>query len=357
MGHARTGWPQALKEDFCEEDILQSQVLTFFNAMENYQQGDYGNQCTYRWKNVWPNKTTNLKDQLMYQNPSSLKVVILAPPTKETPYKVFYPGIYDYTFELPIDNGQLETTKAPYGSVNWELLATIDRAGIFNGNLHIKKELSFVRVPDPLSVEMMESIVFSRQWEDQLRYDITISGKSFPIGRKIPIVLKLRPLDKIRVHGLRVTVTELIQYCSNDRKVTRKTPARIVLLLDKRAGKAVFPTWTSSDLRIVRDDELLIEPRGEARETAEQLSVETSGPRAAAEPLLETQDSLLDTSDPRSESFWDATEIEAQVQLPTCRMMARREESKLHPKCTWMNIRVSHTIEVSSTSSSYLISG
>jgi hypothetical protein len=194
---------------------------------------------------------------------------------------------------------------------------------------------------------MTESIVFSRQWQDQLRYDIIISGKSFPIGSKIPIVLKLRPLDKVQVHGLKVIVTESIEYWSNDRKVTRKTPLRTVLLLDKRAGKELFPTWASSDLRTVRDGELTPEPRREAGETAaEQRSAEASGRQTAVQPLLETRDSLLANPDPRSESFWDTTEIEAAVQIPTCRMMVRREELRLHPKCIWMNVSASHRIEV-----------
>jgi hypothetical protein len=62
--------------------------------------------------------------------------------------------------------------------------------------------------------------------------------------------------------------------------------------------------------------------------------------------VLETRDSLLANPDPRSESFWDTTEIEAAVQIPTCRMMVRREELRLHPKCIWMNVSASHRIEV-----------
>jgi hypothetical protein len=178
--------------------------------------------------------------------------------------------------------------------------------------------------------------------------------KSFAIGSNILIILKLRPLDKIQVYGLRVIVTEAIEYSSSNKKVTRKSPTRTVLLLDKRAGKALFPTWTSSDIRTVRDDHLTLDPGGEASETAEQQSAEVSGRQTTAQSLSETRDSLLGNPDPRSESFWDTTEIEAAVQLPTCRMMKRREDLRLHPKCMWMNVHISHKIEVNATPLPYL---
>jgi hypothetical protein len=367
-----------MQSDFCEEETLQIQLSTLFSAMNNIKKYDYGSQCTYRWRKRSPNnsdlenrpetpssstshnfnnvvtKGATYSSNESSQPRISIKGRIMATPGQEKTYKVFYPGIYNYTFELPIDHRQLETTKTPYGSVKWELHATVDRPGMFKRNNHSRKELLFVRVPDPLSIEMMESIVFSRQWEDQLRYDITIFGKSFAIGSNIPIVLKLRPLDKIQVHGLRVIVTEAIEYSSSDKKVTRKSPTRTVLLLDKRAGKALFPTWTSSDIRTVRDDHLTLDPGGEASETAEQQSAEVSGRQATAQSLSETQDSLLGNPDPRSESFWDTTEIEAAVQLPTCRMMKRREDLRLHPKCMWMNVHISHKIEVNATPLPYL---
>ncbi|KAF4331931.1 Arrestin-related trafficking adapter 3 [Fusarium beomiforme] len=302
LGHARMEWPQQLESGFYEEDDLQTQVFTFFNAMNNWEEGDYGNQCTYQRKSTSPNNT-NLENQkntskslkLSYksnisakrrthlspgniQTQSFNKGSITVPATQAKLYKVFYPGTYDYAFEFPINHHQLETTKVPYGSVKWELRATIDRAGMFNINLRDRKELSFVRIPDPLSLEMRDPILSSRQWQDQLHYDLYISGKSFPIGSMIPIVLKLSPLDKVQMHGLKVFVTESIEYWSNDRKTTRKTPIRTVLLLNKIARKAFFPPWATSGLITVRDSELTSEPRGEGRDMiAEQRSAEASG--------------------------------------------------------------------------------
>ncbi|KAF4416175.1 Arrestin-related trafficking adapter 3 [Fusarium austroafricanum] len=357
LGRAHMEWPQQVDSTFYEEDNLQTQVLTFFNAMNNWEKDDYGNRCTYQQKSKSPNDS-NLENQINtskrprlssgnFQTQSSNKASKTAPATEVKWYKVFYPGIYDYVFEFPIDHYQLETTKAPFGSVKWELHATIDRAGMFNIKLRSRKELSFVRIPDPLSLEMMEPILFSRQWEDQLCYDIVISGKSFPIGSMIPIVFKLSPLDKVQMHGLKVSVTESIEYWSNDRKATRKTPIRTVLLLEKTARKAIFPLWATSGRITVRDSEFTPEPRGEVHEMAAgQRSREAVGEQTAAQPVTETRENILGNSDPGSQSFWGTTEIEALVQIPTCRMMTRTEDLRLHPKCLWKNVSASHCIKV-----------
>ncbi|KAH7137862.1 hypothetical protein EDB81DRAFT_901672 [Dactylonectria macrodidyma] len=371
LGRARTEWLGEMKPGFYEEKGLRTQVLTFFNAMNNGRKSDYGNQCTYRLKSTSPNGTnlatrpnppkslsphyrSNMAAKEMkrlspqsVQSRSFNKDNLIATATQVNGYKVFYPGTYDSSFELPIDHHQLETTKLQYGSVEWELHATVDRAGVFSPKLHGKKEVSIVRVPDQLSLEMTEPISFSQQCQDQLHYNIIISGKSFPIGSKIPIAFKLTPLAKVQVHGLKVFVTESIQYWTNDRRVTRKDPARKVLLLNKTAGKALDPSWASSDLRAVRGGELTPEQRREARETAaRQRTAEASRRHTAAQPLPEPRDNLLGDLDLGLENLWGPTEIEADVQIPTCEMMAKNKDLRLHPNCSWKNANVHHCIKV-----------
>ncbi|CAM1509876.1 Fc.00g002110.m01.CDS01 [Cosmosporella sp. VM-42] len=376
LGRARTEWPEGippLKQDLFEEESLRTQVLTFFNAMNDGWESEYGNQCTYKLKNTSPNgSSTNLAapsnsphllsphprnnmtakemKRLSLQNVQSRsfnKDSPIVTPTQAKGYKVFYPGVYDYSFELPIDHHQLETTKLQYGSVRWELHATVDRAGAFKPNLHGMKEVSIVRVPDQMSLEMTEPISISRQWEDQLHYDIIISGKSFPIGSKIPIAFKLTPLAKVQVHKLKVFVTESIEYWTNDKRVTRKDPGRKILLLEKSAGKQLDPSWASSELRTLRGGELNAEQRREARQTAaRRRTAEASRSQTVVQPLPEPTDNLLGDLDLGLESFWGSTEIEANVQIPTCEMMAKNKELRLHPDCSWKNVNVYHWIKV-----------
>ncbi|POR33409.1 Putative arrestin-related trafficking adapter C2D10.04 [Tolypocladium paradoxum] len=379
LGRARTEWPEGVppfKQDVFEEESLRTQVLTFFNAMNDGWETEYGNQCTYQLKTGSANtSTTNLTalpprvgslvpsvSQRSGPTAKELKRLSLqsaqsrsfgkgdygvATTTQAKGFKVFYPGTYDYSFELPIDHHQLETTKLQYGSVRWELHATVDRAGAFKPNLHGMKEVSIVRLPDQMSLETTEPISISRQWEDQLHYDIIISGKSFPIGSKIPIAFKLTPLAKVQVHKFKVYVTESIEYWTNDKRVTRKDPGRKILLLEKAAGKPLDSTWASSEVNTVHGGEPSARERREAREIAQRRrNIEGSRAHRSPAPLPEPTANLLGDLDLGLESLWGSTEIEANVQIPTCEMMAKNKDLRLHPDCSWKNVNVYHWIKI-----------
>lgn len=382
FGKARTEWPEGippLKVEQYEEESLRTQVLTFFHAMHESWETPYGNQCTYTMRsNSENNSMTSLSTPSQSQLSLGLKnrpagnltakelkrlslqsnqsrsfgkgdspsASAAAQPPKG--YKVFYPGTYEYSFELPIDHHQLETTKLHFGSVKWALEAVVERAGAFKPNLHGTKDVSIVRVPDQLSLEMTEPISISRQWEDQLHYDIMISGKSFPIGTKIPIAFKLTPLAKVQVHKLKVYVTESIEYWTNDRRVTRKDPGRKILLLEKSAGKPLDKQFENSEVRVLSGGELSPGERHNARmAAARRRSVEASRNHTAPQPLPDPSDNLLGDLDLGLESYWGSTEIEMNVQIPTCEQMAKDKSVRLHPDCSWKNVNVYHWIKVS----------
>lgn len=44
------------------------------------------------------------------------------------------------------------------------------------------------------------------------------------------------------------------------------------------------------------------------------------------------------------EQFWDSTEMEMNVQLPTCEVMKKDRIKKLHHDCTWNNVNVHHWV-------------
>jgi hypothetical protein len=382
-GKARTEWPEGippLKVDMFEEETLRAQSLVFFHAMhEGMWATEYGNQCTFRLKGN-NNTGTSLKNSTSpYESVTSLHTGTrprqasnlsarelkrlslqsvnsrsfgkgdnpVANPVQAKGYKIFYPGTYDYSFELPIDHHQLETTKLQYGNVKWELEATVERAGAFRPNLHGTKEVPIVRIPDQLSLEMSEPISISRQWEDQMHYDIMISGKSFPIGAKIPIALKLTPLAKVQIHRLKVFVTESIEYWTNDRRVTRKDPGRKILLFEKSAGKPLDPQYEASELRVLSGGELSPGEREEARRCAERRRlIDAERTNRAPEPLPEPSENLLGDLDLGLETYWGSTEMEMNVQLPTCEMMTKDKLLRLHPDCSWKNVNVYHWIKV-----------
>ncbi|KAI0156742.1 hypothetical protein GGR52DRAFT_199714 [Hypoxylon sp. FL1284] len=378
-GRARTEWPEGippLKIEQFEEESLRTQVLTFFHAMHETWETEYGNQCTFTLRSSQdgqggrrlgsPSQSTislALKSRPAghltardYKRLSLQSVQSRSFGKGDTPnpnvvqqkaYKVFYPGTYEYSFELPIDHHQLETTKLQFGSVKWELETIVERAGAFKPNLHGSKEVCIVRVPDQLSLEMTEPISISRQWEDQLHYDIMISGKSFPIGTKIPIAFKLTPLAKVQVHKLKVFVTESIEYWTNDRRVTRKDPGRKILLLEKSAGKPLDKQFDASDIRVLSGGELTPDQRHEARIAAQRRrSLEASRAHTMPQPLPDPTDNILGDLDLGLESYWGSTEIEMNVQIPTCEQMAKDKNLRLHPDCSWKNVNVYHWIKI-----------
>ncbi|KAF3065383.1 putative arrestin-related trafficking adapter C2D10.04 [Daldinia childiae] len=378
-GRARTEWPEGIppmKVDQFEEESLRTQVLAFFHAAHETGETEFGNQCTYSIRGnaeyaagrrgaspsqstislALKNRPTGHLTARDYKRLSLQSVQSRSFGKGDTPnpnivqqktYKVFYPGTYEYSFELPIDHHQLETTKLQFGSVKWELEAIVERAGAFKPNLHGAKEVCIVRVPDQLSLEMTEPISISRQWEDQLHYDIMISGKSFPIGTKIPIAFKLTPLAKVQVHKLKVFVTESVEYWTNDRRVTRKDPGRKILLLEKSAGKPLDKQFEASDVRVLSGGELTPNQRQEARIAAQRRrSIEASRAHTAPQPLPDPTDNLLGDLDLGLEAYWGSTEIEMNVQIPTCAQMAKDKSLRLHPDCSWKNVNVYHWIKI-----------
>jgi hypothetical protein len=63
-------------------------------------------------------------------------------------------------------------------------------------------------------------------------------------------------------------------------------------------------------------------------------------------PLPEPTDNLLGDIDLGLENFWVATEMEMNVQLPTCETMEKDRTKRLVHDCTWKNVNVHHWIKV-----------
>lgn len=69
-----------------------------------------------------------------------------------------------YNFELPLDSSLPESIECDMGSVNYELEATIERAGAFKSNLSGKTDILLVRNPGELDLETYEPICVTRTW-------------------------------------------------------------------------------------------------------------------------------------------------------------------------------------------------
>lgn len=267
--------------------------------------------------------------------------------TQQKGFKIFHPGEYEYSFEIALPHTSPETIDLPLGSVKWTLEALVERAGTFKSNLHGSKEILVIRAPDQNSLEQVEPIAISRQWEDQLHYDIVISGKSFALGSKIPIAFKLTPLAKVQCHRIKVYITENIEYFCKDKRVTRKDAQKRILLFEKQAGKPIASEYNSSQVRIVSGGELTPDQRQRARELAQRRREQAANRhRTTIEPLPPPSDNLLGDLDLGLEHLVSQTEIELEVQLPTCDQMRKDRIRMLSPNTSWKNIQVHHWIKV-----------
>ena len=241
-------------------------------------------------------------------------------------YRTFLPGDYIYNFELPLDSRLPETIDVELGSVKYELEAVIERAGAFRANLAGTKEVTLIRAPAEGSLEQVEPIAISRNWEDQLHYDIVISGKSFPLGTQVPIAFKLTPLAKVQCHRIKVLVTENIEYFCSNKRVHRMEPTRKVQLFEKRADSPPTTTFPGSTMRVTAGGGIPYDMRARA---------------ASGEDILASDPTnLLGNLDGDSIG---PTEMEFSVQLPSCHTMRDRDRSqKLHFDTTYQNIQVHH---------------
>lgn len=246
-------------------------------------------------------------------------------------YRLFTPGDYIYSFELPIDSRMPETIDVELGRVKYELEAIVERAGAFRANLIGTKEVVLIRAPAENSLETVEPIAISRDWEDQLHYDIVISGKSFPLGAQVPIAFKLTPLAKVQCHRIKVFITENIVYYTSNRRVHRLEPTRKIHLFEKRADAKSISTYPGSTVRITAGGGIAYDGREAAARGDESVQRDATN--------------LLGDLD--GEHNVGPTEMEFNVQLPSCHAMREKERgARIHFDTTYHNIQVHHWIKV-----------
>ncbi|WLF81808.1 hypothetical protein PVL30_005608 [Lodderomyces elongisporus] len=150
----------------------------------------------------------------------------------------FAPGDYLYNFEHPLPPSIPESCNVTFGSTAYNLEVSIQRPGTFKSNLSGKLPINIIRTPSELNMEENESIVISRDWEDQIKYDIVIGAKSVVLNSYLPLAFRFVPLwGKVALHRIRIYLTENLEYYCNNKKVHRMEPPKKFLLLEHKARK------------------------------------------------------------------------------------------------------------------------
>ncbi|RPB29757.1 hypothetical protein L211DRAFT_775314 [Terfezia boudieri ATCC MYA-4762] len=348
-GRSRTEWPEGIpprKSEFFEEKEIMTHIWPFFNSA--FPTAELGSCADHvRLANIDHNSSIGSAIESFARsaspigrpsrlsNPNADKRLSLSSvqsrsfsrsdSCRETVvqkgHRVFQPGEYTYNFELPLESCLPETMEVELGSVKYELEATLERAGAFRPKLTGKREVILIRCPSESSLEGTEPIAISRTWEDQLHYDIVISGKSFPLNSTIPIAFKLTPLAKVRCHRIKVYITENIEYSCRNKKMHRIDSTRKILLFDKRADGTTTSAFAGSTSTIISGGGM------------------TSGIQPTAPNTF--NDNIL--GDLTGELNVGPTEMEFNVQLPGCNV---KEKERIHFDTTCKDIQVHHWIKI-----------
>ncbi|KAL8724119.1 MAG: hypothetical protein Q9181_006976 [Wetmoreana brouardii] len=361
-GRAETEWPEGIpprKTEFKDKESIMNHTWPFFNAQ--FQTAEYGSGADVVRPLKGPTTTTkelgvsaNPAVDHLRRNPGAANSTLSSKEAKrlslqvsqsrsfgkgdsgtgsvaQKGYRSFTPGDYVYNFELPIDSRLPETIDVDLGRVKYELEATVERAGAFRTNLVGSKEVLLIRAPAEGSLEQVEPIAISRNWEDQLHYDIVISGKSFPLGAQVPIAFKLIPLAKVQCHRIKVLLTENIQYYTLNKRVHRLEPMRKIQLFEKRADAHSSSAYAGSSVRITAGGGVAYDGRAAAARGDENV------PR--------DQTNLLGNLEGGHNV--GPTEMEFNVQLPSCQAMGERDRAQsVHFDTTYHSIQVNHWIKI-----------
>ncbi|KAF2724847.1 hypothetical protein K431DRAFT_217185 [Polychaeton citri CBS 116435] len=360
-GSSCTKWPEGIpprKTEFEEKDTIMSHTWPFFNAQfESAEKGTNADHTKLFNSQECPSAANGKTDSIGRSSPSVSSINLTSKDAKrlslqvnqsrsfgkgDTPnggpsvaakgYRMFLPGDYIYNFELPLDSRLPETIDVELGSVKYELEASVERAGAFRANLQGTKEVTLIRAPSEGSLEQVEPIAISRNWEDQLHYDIVISGKSFPLGSQVPIAFKLTPLAKVQCHRIKVLVTENIEYFCANKRVHRMEPTRKVQLFEKRADGPPTSTFPGSTMRVTAGGGVPYDARARAARGEDVVPNDTTNLLGHLE----------------GEANVGPTEMEFSVQLPSCHSLRERADrsQRLHFDTTYQNIQVHHWIKI-----------
>ncbi|EIW71659.1 hypothetical protein TREMEDRAFT_42980 [Tremella mesenterica DSM 1558] len=246
-------------------------------------------------------------------------------------WQEFRKGTYNYPISFPIPTNTPPTVHGDFGTVIYKLKAVVVRAGALSPNLIEEMEVTMIATPQEDDLEETENVLVERQWEEQMRYQIALGGKAFPVGGLIPMGIRLMPLAKCKIHRITVALEEKADYYAQKRQVARhENPRRFVLAFyrqnEKKERDPLLPI-ISEDPDAARNSPLAPLALHAARSDA---------PGGSSLNRMEEDDMYASLMDPLGP--WH---LETDLKIPDCRtkirFTARHERT---------NINISHSLKV-----------
>ena len=206
--------------------------------------------------------------------------------------------------------------------------------------------------------------------EDQLHYEILISGKAFPLNGVIPIAFKFTPLAKVRLHRIKVFLSENVEYYCRNKKVHRLEPMRKLLLFEKQAQRSgeISPAGIlGRELSFLSSGQSSgVAVSGSRPPTVPNTTTSSADARGTPRRVVRPSMGRQTTTDPSAHSLLGnleggdgsggSTEFEVNVPLPGCASVKapidmRNKNSPLipvrfHHTTIWPNMVVHHWIKI-----------
>ncbi|EEB05040.1 arrestin Aly1 [Schizosaccharomyces japonicus yFS275] len=213
-GKARTEWPDGIppkRTDMYEESNIMYHSWLFYHYDQKLDPESHG----AIWHSIDSTYTDTSKYTMTHDH--------------------FYPGQYVYAFELPISCTFPESIQTDMGMVYYYLEPFVEKYGTFASNASGRLKVELIRSLSTASIASSEPIIVSRNWDNALHYEISITGKCQVMGQRVPILFKFTPLAQIKLQKLYVILIERRNYYCRQRTVHRKEKTRQLLVYEKVA--------------------------------------------------------------------------------------------------------------------------
>ena len=137
----------------------------------------------------------------------------------KTGTRSFDPGVYTYSFELPLASSLPETVDLPLGTVYYTLTAAAasesGRHSSDSATVTCTETVTLARIPCTCSLETTEPYEVHGTLHG-MRYQFALAAKSFPIGGKAPLSIKLWSSQDRSFQHISVSMVEDVQYRTRD---------------------------------------------------------------------------------------------------------------------------------------------
>ncbi|KAI8055284.1 hypothetical protein BDF22DRAFT_741877 [Syncephalis plumigaleata] len=136
---------------------------------------------------------------------------------------VFLPraGVHRYEFEELLPGDLPETVSVEYGSVRYQIHATVERP-MLHHNHTAEREVRIERHPYPIPLEWLDTCQVSDVWQHRVAYAMSVPARAVGSGDVLPIRVEWRPeREDTRVRGVIFTLVEHVQYRPNEWVVQR----------------------------------------------------------------------------------------------------------------------------------------